>query len=68
VSAEKDTSAVLQLDAAAGSSGGFLPPRLTTVQRDTIATPATGLLIYNTTAGRWEGYNGSAWVGLTTET
>ena len=28
---------------------GFLPPRMTTVQRDAIATPATGLMIYNTT-------------------
>lgn len=28
---------------------GFLPPRMTEVQRDAIASPAAGLIIYNTT-------------------
>ena len=27
---------------------GFLPPRMTEAQRDAIATPATGLMVYNT--------------------
>lgn len=40
---------------------GFLPPRMTTVQRDAIATPATGLQIYNTTTNALNIYNGSAW-------
>jgi len=44
---------------------GFLPPRLTTAQRDLIATPATGLLIFQTdnTAGYYY-YNGTTWVNL----
>jgi hypothetical protein len=41
---------------------GFLPPRMTTTQRDAITSPATGLQIYNTTTNANNFYNGSAWV------
>ena len=44
---------------------GFLPPRMTTVQRDQISSPATGLTIFNTTKNGNETYNGSYWVGNT---
>ena len=37
-----------KLDVSSTSSG-FLPPRMTTTQRNAIASPAEGLLIYNTT-------------------
>jgi hypothetical protein len=40
---------------------GFLPPRQTTVQKTAIASPATGLEVYDTTLGRKEVYNGSSW-------
>jgi hypothetical protein len=40
---------------------GFLPPRMTTTQRDAIGSPATGLVIYNTTTNVLNFYNGSAW-------
>ena len=40
---------------------GFLPPRMTTTQRDAIAGPATGLTIYNTTIKAFQVYNGTAW-------
>lgn len=40
---------------------GFLPPRMTTTQRDAIASPAAGLTIYNTTKNAHECYNGTAW-------
>ena len=40
---------------------GFLMPRMTTVERNAIATPATGLQIYNTTTNTLDVYNGSAW-------
>lgn len=43
---------------------GFLPPRLTTTQRDAIASPATGLIIFNTTDVQPQFWNGSAWVGM----
>jgi len=39
---------------------GFLPPRLTTFQRNTIANPAEGLAIYNTDVHCMEFYAGSA--------
>jgi hypothetical protein len=44
---------------------GFLPPRLTTDQRNLISSPATGLTIYNSTKNCNETYNGSSWVGNT---
>ena len=54
-----------QLDVTS-SSKGFLPPRLTLAQRNAIASPAAGLMIYQTdnTPGFY-GYNGSAWIALT---
>jgi hypothetical protein len=42
---------------------GFLVPRMTTTQRNAIASPATGLEIYNTTTNRKEFYNGTYWQG-----
>jgi hypothetical protein len=44
------------------TSKGFLPPRLTSAQRIAIASPAEGLLVYQTdgTAGFW-GYSGGIW-------
>ena len=57
-----------QLDVTS-TEKGFLPPRMTSAQRDLIATPATGLLIFQTdnTAGYYF-YDGTAWVGLGTNT
>ena len=43
------------------SNRGFLPPRMTTTSRNAISSPASGLLIFNTTTGKHEGYNGSSW-------
>ncbi len=43
---------------------GLLPPRMTTGQRDAIASPASGLIIYNTTTNSLEIRNSSAWVSL----
>jgi hypothetical protein len=43
---------------------GFLPPRMTTVQRDAIASPATGLVIYNTTTNKLNVYT-TAWEAVT---
>jgi uncharacterized protein (TIGR02145 family) len=40
---------------------GVLIPRLTTAQRNAIPSPATSLLIYNTTTGCFEFWDGSAW-------
>jgi hypothetical protein len=57
-SASNNTSAMLQVDS---TTRGFLPPRMTTTQRDGVSSPATGLLIYNTTTNKLECYDGSTW-------
>ncbi len=44
---------------------GFLPPRMTTTQRDAIITPATGLQIYNTTTNTNDIFTG-VWNSLNT--
>jgi hypothetical protein len=51
------------------TSKGILIPRMTLTQRNAIAKPATGLLIYqtNSTPGFYY-YNGSAWKAVTTKT
>lgn len=53
-----DASAVIDLTS---TSKGFLPPRMTTTERDAISTPAEGLVIYNTTTQVLNFYNGSSW-------
>jgi hypothetical protein len=42
---------------------GFLPPRMTTTQRDAIVSPAAGLVIYNTTTSKLQVYT-TAWTDL----
>lgn len=37
---------------------------LTTVQRNAISSPSTGLIIYNIDTDRYEYWNGSAWFGI----
>ena len=44
--ASQDASAKVEI---ASTTQGFLPPRMTTAQRNAIANPAKGLMIYNTT-------------------
>lgn len=46
---------------------GMLIPRMTVAQKTAIASPATGLLVFQTdgTAGFWY-YNGTAWIQLST--
>ena len=57
-----DNSAKLDVSS---TDGGLLIPRMTEVQRDAIATPATGLMIFQTdgTAGFYY-YDGSAWTAI----
>jgi len=51
-------SASAKLDITS-TTQGFLPPRMTTTQRDAISTPAAGLIIYNSTTNKHQGYNGT---------
>jgi len=43
---------------------GFLPPRMTTTQRNAIVTPATGLVVYDNTLLSLYQFNGTAWVAV----
>jgi len=43
---------------------GFLPPRMTTTQKNAIASPATGLMVYDTTLNLISVYNGTMWISL----
>jgi len=43
---------------------GFLPPRMTTAQRSAISGLAAGLIVYNTSIGQLEYYNGTSWTAL----
>ncbi|MEI6750760.1 MAG: FISUMP domain-containing protein [Bacteroidota bacterium] len=40
---------------------GFLPPRMTTAQRNAISSPVAGLVIYNTDEKALNIYNGALW-------
>jgi hypothetical protein len=44
---------------------GVLVPRLTSAQRTSIASPAQGLLVFDSDTGTFWYYNGFAWVNLT---
>jgi hypothetical protein len=56
-----NSSALLDLTS---TTKGFLPPRLTTVQKNAISTPASGLVVYDTTLNNLCTYNGSSWTEL----
>jgi len=50
---------------AKSTDKGFLPPRMTKVERDLISSPAAGLFIYQTDeAPGYYYYNGTDWIGI----
>ena len=53
-------NASAKLDVAS-TSKGFLPPRMDSTARNTIASPAAGLTIYNTSSKAFECFNGTGW-------
>lgn len=56
--AAPEATAALEIES---TSKGFLPPRMTTAQRNAISSPATGLTIYNTTTNSLDFFNGTVW-------
>jgi hypothetical protein len=56
-----DGVAKLQVDS---TTKGFLPPRMTTTQRDAISSPPAGLMIYNTSTDKLNVYT-TAWEAIT---
>ena len=60
-SSAASSSAVLELTS---TTQGFLPPRMTIMQRNAIANLSSGLVIWNSTLNQLEVYNGSLWVNM----
>ncbi len=53
-----DSSAILDLTSV---SRGFLPPRMTTTERNNIGGAVNGLFIYNSTTNAFNGFQGGSW-------
>jgi uncharacterized protein (TIGR02145 family) len=60
---QPDNSAMLEVKS---TDKGFLPPRMTTAQRNAInsGAPVEGLIIYNTDVNCLQWWNGSAWFNV----
>ena len=56
-----DSSAMLDVKS---TDKGFLPPRMTTGDMNSIITPAQGLMVYNITVNSLYWFNGSAWTRI----
>jgi hypothetical protein len=56
------SAALLQIDS---TTKGVILPRMTSAQRDAIASPVAGLEIYNTSTNKKNLYTGSAWEQVT---
>jgi hypothetical protein len=59
--ASPNASSILDLTS---TTKGFLPPRMTTTQKNAISTPAAGLQVYDTTLNQMSYYNGTTWVNF----
>lgn len=57
-----NASAKLDVDS---TTLGFLPPRMTTTQKNAISSPATGLVVFDTTLVKLCVYNGATWETVT---
>jgi hypothetical protein len=53
-----EKTAKLQVDS---NSKGFLPPRMTSLEREDIVSPANGLIVYDTTLKTFCGYADNGW-------
>jgi hypothetical protein len=60
-SATIHASAILQVES---TTKGFLPPRMTTTQRNAIPSPAIGLVVFDTDLGTNFQFDGTDWLGM----
>jgi ubiquinone biosynthesis protein UbiJ len=58
VSITPHSSSILELRS---NTLGFLPPRMTAIERNAIPSPAAGLVVYNTTSSQLNYYDGISW-------
>lgn len=58
-----NAAAILEITS---TTRGVLFPRMTSAQRNAIATPPAGLVVYNTTDNRLSVFNGTGWVNIDT--
>lgn len=56
-----DQSAKVHIDSV---NKGFLPPRMTQAQRDSIVSPAQGLMVYNTTENQYNFFSDTSWKAI----
>jgi hypothetical protein len=61
INLRNDTTALLEMES---TTKGFLPPRGTNTQMNAIASPATGLVFYDTTNNKLCVYNATSWIPL----
>lgn len=58
-----NTSALVEF---VSTTSGFLPPRMTTAQKNAIGSPAEGLFVYDTDLNDVQFHNGTSWTGTST--
>lgn len=56
-----EASAMLEIQS---TNKGFLAPRMTTIEKNTISSPATGLMVYDNDLGKFNYFDGSAWITI----
>ncbi len=56
-----DASSILEMRT---TSKGLLIPRMTSTERNAINSPATGLMVYNTSTNSFNYYNGGSWIAV----
>ena len=64
INADGSTANASAMLDVSSTTKGFLPPRMTTTERDLIASPATGLLLFNTTTNGLEIKSSTSWISL----
>jgi hypothetical protein len=57
-----DASSILDVNS---TTRGFLPPRMTTSEKNAVASPATGLVLFDTTLAKLCVYTGASWETVT---
>ena len=63
-SAETEDGCEVNRVTVTSNTKGFLPPRMTTTERNAIGTPTNGLLLYNTTTNKLTLRENGSWVEL----